>query len=150
MTSGLLDTAFKSLKQVKKELTTVAQLAVEEHEDEIIAKNQSQLFSGTNSQGESLDAIGGAYSERTVEIKKFKGQPYDRTTLYDTGDFYEDFFVKAGKTIYQIDSKDEKRKKLVKRYGKDIFGNTEEDEQRINDELILPELIDYCLDNIEL
>lgn len=146
----MLDTAFKSLDQVAREMETMAELAVEENEHVIVDMNTENLFSGKNAKGQSLDSIGGSYSPFTVEMKKLKGQPYDRVTLKDTGDFYEGFFVKRAKMGWEIDSKDEKTQKLKNDWGEDIFGNTEADEKEINEEYILPELIEHALDNLEL
>lgn len=150
MTSGLLDTAFKSIDKVTKELTKVAQESVKKNEGIITALNTANLYSGKDANNKSLDAIGGAYKPITVEIKKEKGQPYNRTTLRDTGDFYEGFFVDVKKDIWQVESEDSKRDKLVERYGKDIFGNTEKDETIINKQYILPDLLEHIIENVEL
>lgn len=150
MTSGLLDTAFKSIDKVTKELTKVAQESVKKNEGIITALNTANLYAGKNANNKSLDAIGGAYKPITVEIKKEKGQPYNRTTLRDTGDFYEGFFVDVKKDIWQVESEDSKRDKLVERYGKDIFGNTEKDETMINKQYILPDLLEHIIENVEI
>ncbi|MCG9970992.1 hypothetical protein [Christiangramia crocea] len=150
MTSGLLDTAFKSIDKVTNELTEVAQKSVKNNEGIITALNTANLFSGKNALDQSLDSIGGKYKPITVEIKKEKGQPYNRTTLRDTGDFYEGFFVGFKGTTWEVESEDSKRDKLVERYGKDIFGNTPKDEKTINDKHILPDLLEHILENVEI
>lgn len=51
---------------------------------------QKQLFEkGEDGNEKSL----GEYSPFTVEIKRAKGQPFDRITLNDSGDFYDSFEV---------------------------------------------------------
>lgn len=68
-----------------------------EVQDVIIAMNtRVQLYElGENSLGVKLSAIGGDYSPYTKEIKMAKGQPIDRVTLRDTGEFYASFVVKV-------------------------------------------------------
>ena len=150
MGSGMLDVAINSGKQVAKELKIMAELAVQEHSNVIIDKNVDNLWEGKNSKGVSLASIGGDYSPKTVEYKKLKGDPYDRVTLHDTRDFVEDFFVKPVKSGWELNSKDSKRNQLVEDWGEDIFGNTEEDEKEVNQEYIIPELIEFTLDNLKM
>jgi hypothetical protein len=66
-------------------------------QDEIIRLNTiDQLFEkGENSLGIRLENIGGPYSQATVQIKQEKGQPTDRITLRDKGDFYNSWEVIA-------------------------------------------------------
>lgn len=66
-----------------------------EFTDLIIKLNtESQLYDqGIDSEGKSLSDIGGGYSPRTIEIKQEEGQPTDRVTLKDTGEFYRSFRV---------------------------------------------------------
>lgn len=150
MTSGMLDVAFDSLDQIKEDLETVAMDAVYKNQGFLIAMNTGNLFAGKNSEGEDLDSIGGGYKPYTIEVKKAKGQPYNRTTLFDTGDFYKDFFVKVDDKGWELNSRDPKRNKLKSRYGEDIFGNTEKDEKQFNKETILPELLEHLINNLEL
>ena len=76
---------------------------------------KEQLFEGVNSKGEELENIRGfGYAQRTIEIKKEKGLPYDRITLFDTGDFYDTFKVIPFLGGFEIDANPIKRKhKLV-------------------------------------
>lgn len=63
--------------------------------DQIIYLNtEAQLFQlGINSENVKLSDIGGSYSPVTVTIKQAKGQPTNRVTLRDTGEFYGTFRV---------------------------------------------------------
>lgn len=65
-----------------------------EFTDYIIHLNTiEQLFrKGEDNDGNAL----GEYSEKTKNIKYDKGQPYDRVTLRDTGDFYASFKILWG------------------------------------------------------
>ncbi len=97
--------------------------------DLIIGLNtQKQLFDkGIDSTGRSLESIGGLYSFETVKIKNELGQPTDRVTLKDTGDFYESFrvFFRDGNLVITADTiKDTDN--LIDRWGADILGLTGE------------------------
>ncbi len=150
MTSGLLDVAFKSLKQVAKELTIVAEMAVEENEHVIIDMNTETLMHGRDSNAEKIKP--GYYSDQyATEKQSMNPRPGLGTPdLFLEGNFQEGFFVKKAKGGWEIDSKDAKRDKLVTKYTDGIFGNTENDEKEINEDYILPELLEYSLDNLEL
>lgn len=150
MSSGLLDVAFKSLEKVKRELEGVAQDAVYKNKGLLIAKNTGNLFAGNNAEGQSLEEIGGSYKPFTIEMKKLKGQPFNRVTLFDTGAFYAGFFVKVFDRGWELNSRDPKRNKLKNRWGDDIFGNTEEDEKDFNKQQVLPDLLEHMIENIEL
>lgn len=58
----------------------------------IIFVLQEQLYqTGEDGLGNKL----GSYSPVTVKIKLAKGQPTDRITLKDTGDFYKSYIIKT-------------------------------------------------------
>lgn len=81
------------------------------------------------------------YSPMTMEIKRMKGQPYDRVTLRDTGDFHQSFRVEATLKDFVISADDWKAEKLKKKYGKGIFGLTEENLRELTWEYIYPDLM---------
>jgi hypothetical protein len=96
--------AVKSLEQTKE---TIADLNVE------------QMISGIRS--DSSDILP-TYKDITIYLKKQKRQPTDRVTLRDTGEFQRLTYVRVTDTSVIIDSSDEKSDKLQKKYGKKIFG----------------------------
>lgn len=83
-----------------------------------------QLFEeGIDANGRSL----GVYSRRTIEIKREKGQPTNRVTLKDTGQFYMSFKFKNEATEAYITANTEKDDKdLAEVYGENILGLTDE------------------------
>jgi len=95
----------------------------------------SQLYElGEDSTGRKLEDIGGSYSPYTVKEKLRKGQPIDRVTLKDTGDFYATFKVipfKGGFTIEANTIKD--RQNLENDWGTEIIGLNQENLQRVID-----------------
>lgn len=89
---------------------------------------EKQLYDrGIDSSGRSLASIGGGYSPVTIDIKRSKGQPTDRVTLKDTGDFYKTFnvIVERGKVTITADAIKEDTD-LIKEWGDDIIGLTDE------------------------
>lgn len=103
---------------------------------------QEQLYKyGEDSKGNLLEE----YKPFTIEIKQLLGQPYDRTTLFYSGDFYKSFVMEIDKekltlTIYATDRK---VPKLIVKYGADIFGLNEEHKSDLNERLLKPELQKY-------
>ncbi len=91
----------------------------------------SQLFElGEDSLGDSL----GSYSPFTIEKKKKKGQPTNRITLKDTGEFYSSFNVvpyRGGFTIKANPIKEDSN--LYDDFGADIIGLNEENLQILRD-----------------
>lgn len=115
----------------------------------IISLNtQSQLYDdGIDSRGIKLEDIGGAYSEYTKMLKEAKGQPIDRVTLRDTGEFHESFRVNLVGGDIKITAKTLKDDTdLLKEWGPDILGLTDENLQLLIDKarvLIVPAVREY-------
>ena len=56
----------------------------------------NQLFEkGEDALGRKLDDLGGGYTPYTIMKKIEKGQPFDRVTLKDTGDYYDSYKISA-------------------------------------------------------
>ena len=116
---------------------------------EFVDKQRDQLFSGINAEG---DQITPEYSPRTVAIKKKKGQPTDRVTLRDTGEFYGGIFleVRDSEGLYIVDSQDEKTGSLVKKYGEDILGLDPDNQDKYVEENLDPVFMDRVHKSLEL
>jgi hypothetical protein len=111
--------------------------------DEVIRLNtDEQLFNkGIDSVGRELESIGGSYSDVTILFKRSDGLPFDRVTLFSTGEFYESFIVKAQKDGILIEANTFKDgQDLQNRWGDNIIGLTESS---------LYELVEYILDDKE-
>ena len=81
------------------------------------------------------------YAASTIEIKKAKGQPYDRVTLQDTGEFHASFYVDARSDEFEIMASDWKADDLARSYGKDIFGLTDANKREVTWDYVYPELL---------
>lgn len=82
------------------------------------------------------------YSPLTIEIKKQKGQPYDRVTLHDEGDFSGSFFLDVGQDSFEIKAGDGKTQDLIKKYGRQILGLTDANLSSLIWKYIYPDLCD--------
>jgi len=124
MSLAALDRLIANVKDVEDNLDRIVLDQVRKFEPEILDLNtQDQLAKGIDGAG---DKIFPEYRPLTIKIKTIKGQPTDRVTLEDTGDFYDGFTIHYGSTFFGIFSRDEKADKLERKYGPDIFGLTDE------------------------
>ena len=94
----------------------------------IAETNADQMFAGLRADDTEIEP---AYKPFTVAIKKEKGQPTDRVTLKDTGEFHRSIFVKFEGDKIIIDSDNDLRDKLVEKYGATIFGLTKQNKQAL-------------------
>jgi hypothetical protein len=76
------------------------------------------------------------YSDVTVTIKKRKGQPSDRVTLLDKGDFYDSFTIEATRDAFIIDADDEKN-------GNNLFDKYDEEKVITFNEESLSEIREF-------
>lgn len=80
------------------------------------------------------------YSYRTVKNKKRKGQPYDRVTLRDTGEFHASLKVVFDNSGFYVTSTDEKASVLLNKYGRTIFRLSNENLKVLLNDYIRPSL----------
>jgi hypothetical protein len=125
----MITTLLDRVKKVKEALDTgrIAKEIVRDNDNTLIDMNaQDQLFAkGVNRLGVRIDEYR-PYSPSTIKVKIKKRQPYDRVTLKDTGEFYDSFYVETSEDRFYIKASDEKTVWLIKRYGVEIFGLTNE------------------------
>jgi len=121
------------------DLNMVILEAVRDNEHVVIDMNaEKQLFEeGITSHGISIASYA-PYSQVTIDIKRAKGQPVNRVTLRDEGDFQHSFFVYYGSDYFQISASDWKTEELKMLYGDDILGLTEENRQQLTIDIIVP------------
>ena len=123
MISGLID----KFKKVGEELDTgeIAKKIVRDNDNILIDMNaQDQLYAkGVNRLGVRIDEYQ-PYRPLTIQVKIEKRQPYDRVTLKDTGEFYDSFYVETAEDRFYIKASDKKTNWLIKKYGAEIFGLT--------------------------
>lgn len=107
---------------------------------------EEQLYEqGINRLGVSI-ADYAPYSPYTIEIKREKGQPYNRVTLRDEGDFEGSFYIEADREKFQIKAEDWKAEHLTMKYGNQILGLTDENIGEVRHEYVYPELLEIAKD----
>jgi len=138
----VLKERLKSVRDKLKDNTYIVTI-LHDYEADIADMNcQQQLYEhGVNANNVSISDYA-PYSPVTVEYKMAMGQPYDRVTLRDTGDFHQGFKVEINPKAFSITSTDWKTQKLMKKYGRDIFGLTATNKDILRWEFIYPDLLD--------
>ena len=84
-------------------------------------QTEQQMFAG---QTATEEAIKPRYQPSTINYKKRTGQPFDRVTLKDTGDFYKSIEIEAKATEFIINTQISYSIYLVEKYA-DILGITD-------------------------
>lgn len=97
-----------------------------------------QLHAGTDGYTSSIQP---PYTARTIKNKIKKGQPVDRVTLRDTGDFYKSLRVEFDEDGFYITSTDEDLMNLLKeKYGSPILRLSDSNMSILLHEFIRPSL----------
>lgn len=125
---------YKALQKFQDTIEERVILTCKAYEPEIIDMNTAKLESGETSTGNPVTP---GYRPLTISIKRQKGQPTDRVTLKDTGDFHRSFQVRFQGKYLAIYATDEKAEKLERKYSKDIYGLSNEDQDELA-QMILP------------
>tara|TARA_R110002153_G_scaffold182126_1_gene335456 strand:+ start:2214 stop:2687 length:474 start_codon:yes stop_codon:yes gene_type:complete len=143
------------LDSIELELPNIARQAVIDNSSEIVLLIKSQLSSGFNSDGNSLsyEFGSGFYAASTqgfadrdsVFTPKDKGTPYNFSWSGETLDNLQ--MGKINNSSFDVTTIAYKKKLLEDIYG-EIFDLTEEHNQYVNIEIILPTLQQYILDNL--
>tara|TARA_R110000772_G_scaffold176187_2_gene287908 strand:- start:640 stop:1092 length:453 start_codon:yes stop_codon:yes gene_type:complete len=109
--------------KIRSDFDFILNEAFESSRKKIVQLNTvNQLFkSGVDNENKAIEP---AYTPLTVSIKKRKGQPTNRVTLKDTGDFYRDTDVDFTTKDFTIINFNEKYQKLTEKYGDEILGLT--------------------------
>lgn len=141
---GKIDDLLKRVVKFNDELTSgrLVQKIIWDNEAYIIDMNaEEQLFEqGVNRLGVSIMDYA-PYSPVTIAIKEAKGQPTNRVTLRDEGDFQSSFYLEAGDEQFEIKAADWKTEELTKKYGRQILGLTDENIKILIWHYIFPDLI---------
>jgi hypothetical protein len=132
-----LDALAAGLKQLPQLLATTVDEVVRDNVAVFELDNQEQLAAGLDATGQRIEP---PYTGTTRELKKQKGQPSDRVTLKDRGDFYRGLVARVrGQEVENVGT-DPKTAELEQKYGPDIVGVSEPDIEDFRQQLLLPEL----------
>lgn len=116
----------------KINLYRIVRRVLERRKWKLIEANQEQLWRGEASTGRKLTM---PYANYTIKKKAAKGQPTDRITLKDTGDFYRSIVPKFGDKEHVMIAKDRKAPILEKEWGRDILGIQKKEAMEIGQEI---------------
>lgn len=138
-TEETIDSLIRELQTFENEVDKLVLDIVEENKDLVLDMNtKDQLFErGINSKGEKINP---PYTPFTVRQKRIKGQPTDRVTLRDEGDFHSSFYMKRSAEQIEISATDSKTEALVWQYGDEIFGLSPDNLEEISENYVKPEL----------
>lgn len=131
-----------TLREYKESIPEQIRLVIVTN-DYVIAdmNSQGQLFEkGIDRNGDSIASYR-PYKPLTIEIKRLKGQPVNRVTLRDEGDFHASFQVIANNNSFFIDATDPKTLDLIRKYGEQIMGLTDENLDIFVWQYLYPELL---------
>lgn len=130
------------LRRFKDDLNKHLEDIILSKEEEIInIVTQEQLFKeGINGKGIKIMDYR-PYRPSTIKAKIRKGQPTNRVTLRDTGEFYKSMFLVFEPDGFYITSSDDKAKYLIKKYGEEIFRITDSNLTKLLREHIRKELV---------
>lgn len=111
---------------------------IKNNEPVIIDMIRGQLYSGINGYTAQIRP---PYAQKTIRAKLKKGQPVDRVTLKDTGDFYKSLYVEFDEDGFYITSSDKDLELLLKeKYGSPILRLSDENLSILLHDIIRPSL----------
>jgi len=139
---GAINELKKRLVDWKASFTDITVDVAKKYEAEIEdLVTEDQLLQGKDNKGKPIRP---KYSPFTVRIKRLKGQPFDRVTLKDEGDYHRSIDVRFGtgssQHVFVFFATDEKSEMLERKYGKDLLGLNPESLEEFNN-LIRDDLI---------
>lgn len=126
------------LSKVIDNWPTVVGDGAERSQELMVDLNQKQLYAGTKKTGEPITP---KYKQFTIAQKIWEGQPHDRVTLKNTGEFYSKMFLRISGSYWSITSSDWKTTDLTQKYTSDIFGLTSESRRILWVEQLRKEII---------
>jgi len=137
-----LDDLINKLKSLESEMFEAVKMVLQDNKEIILDMNsEEQLYEkGITRHGVEIASFA-PYSPITVEIKREKGQPTNRVTLRDEGDFHYSFYIEFTETGFEIKASDWKAKNLVANYGESILGLTEENFRDLAVNYVAPEIL---------
>ena len=129
----------ESLTKYKANINEYMEDITRSIEDEIKEINIHQQYD--LGQDRSGYAITPEYAESTIRYKRRKGQPTDRVTLQDTGQYHDTFKIRYEAEGFELYANDWKAGFLDKKYGKEIYGLQDEAARELADQVYQPRMI---------
>ncbi len=115
------------LRKFKTILSQELENTILDNESVIVEMITQQQLYEQGIEGRGIEILSYApYAESTIRKKIKKGQPTNRVTLKDTGDFYKSLRIEFDDKGFYIASNDFKSPYLLEKYGPTIFRLTDE------------------------
>ena len=154
---SLIRENIKSLQQADKELEDIAKKAIVENMDFILfLLKEKQIKQSIKSDGST---IGKSYSEATESHWRYVDPPRSREQFdykvtentYDldwSGSWLNQMYIKVEKDGFDILSRDRKQSFIEQVAGGKVNALTEENNEKVNDEIIKPALFEHFIDRL--
>lgn len=137
-----------SLQAFNDNINEYLQAATMEAEEVILDMNRSQMYDeGKDRNGNDIQP---PYAPATIQYKRRKGQPTNRVTLRDKGDFHLSLYIEYDTDGFEIKDDDFKTSFLTKRYGVAVLGLTDSNVKILSDEVYKPRLLEMLKNKLEL
>lgn len=105
--------------------------------------SEDQLFErGVNRDGVDIASYA-PYHPFTLEVKTGKGQPTNRVTLRDEGDFHKSIYIEFQPDGFEIKASDWKTLSLVQMYDPEILGLTDANFKEFAIDYVKPDIIEF-------
>ncbi len=130
----ILNNLQNTIRQLEDSINRSIQESIKANEGVIKTLQTSQLFSGKTKEDTDIKP---SYALSTKILKRKKGQPTDRVTLRDTGDFYRSIEVVAGGNAMIIRTIISYSIYLINKYA-DILGLTADNWEKFINQYTLP------------
>jgi hypothetical protein len=137
MSLARLDALAAALKALPRTLTATVGDVVRAHGHVLEDANTAQLADGLDADNRDITP---EYAPLTVEIKKEKGQPSDRVTLRDEGNFYASIVARVRAQEVEMEGTDPKTQELQQKYGNNIIGLSDAAVDEFREDYVRPEL----------
>ncbi|HEX8656210.1 MAG TPA: hypothetical protein VF690_01675 [Hymenobacter sp.] len=137
MSLDRLDQIANLLRQLPQQLADATRQVVSQNKPFLEDANTAQLAAGLDRDGQPITP---EYAPFTVALKQLKGQPTDRVTLRDDGDFYTGIVAQLDSDSFEMVGTDQKTPALVEKYGDEVLGLTADHIEEFRDDYVRPEL----------
>lgn len=104
---------FRRVSNFQQSQSKIMNDCITDSSETILDANRDQMFEGMDKNGKEIIP---EYKPMTIDIKKEKGQPTDRVTLKDTGEWHRSLFMKVEGGKVFIDSQHELTDELLAKY----------------------------------
>jgi hypothetical protein len=109
----------RRLTKTRDLLRVMVAESIEETRDDYAKLNTDQMFEGKLNDGSDIEP---EYAESTIRRKQKRGQPTDRVTLKDRGDFYDEYSLVVDDEVVNIGSDVDYQVYIDKKYSQKIWG----------------------------